>query len=115
MSRNQKIRMKIYKSRVHLLATFFIILAPFLFLLFFAKIEKLAVTTLFADVFASVARLFVAYLIAVILAWSLSVMFFRGERSHIVLPIFDILQSFPEFAILPLAVYYWGQTNFTVI
>ena len=107
--------MKIYKSRAHLAATFLIIVAPFLFLLFFAQIEKLAVTTLFSDVALSLLRLAVAYVIAAILAWALAVMFHRGRRSHFVLPIFDILQSFPEFAILPFAIYYWGATNFTVI
>lgn len=108
-------RIKIYKSRLHLVATFFLIVAPFLFLLFFAKLERLAISTLFHDVFVSVLRLFIAYLIAVSLAWILAITFHKGRLSHLVLPLFDIFQSFPEFAILPLAVYYWGQSNFTVI
>ncbi len=107
--------MKIYKSGAHLAATFLIILAPFLFLLFFSRIEKLAVSNLFSDVFVSIIRLFVAYLIAAFLAWLLATTFYKGKRSHIVLPIFDILQSFPTFAILPLAVHFWGQTDSTVI
>lgn len=92
-----------------------IIVAPFLFLLFFAKLEQLALGTLFTDVFISVGRLIVAYLIAAVLAWILAVTFYKGPLSHVALPIFDILQSFPEFAILPLAIFYWGRSNFTVI
>ena len=107
--------MKIYKSRLHLAVTFLIIVAPFLFLLFFARIEKLAISTLFSDVFTSIIRLFIAYLIALYLAWLLAIFFHKGWSSHIALPIFDILQSFPTFAILPFAIYFWGQSNFTVI
>ena len=106
---------KIYKSRLHLLMTFLVIIAPFLFLLFFANVEDLAVTTLYHNVFVSIGRLLIAYLIAVSLAWVLAVAFYQGARSHFVLPLFDILQSFPEFAILPFAVHYLGQSNFTVI
>ncbi|HTL39816.1 MAG TPA: ABC transporter permease subunit [Methylomirabilota bacterium] len=107
--------MKIYKSSLHLAATFLLIVAPFLFLLFFSKIEQIAVSSLFQDVFASILRLLIAFIIAAILAWVLAVLFYKGPLSHVALPIFDILQSFPEFAILPLAVYYLGRTNFTVI
>lgn len=31
------------------------------------------------------------------------------------LPIFDVLQSLPTFAALPIAVFFWGKSNFTVI
>lgn len=107
--------MKIYKSRVHLAATFFILAAPFLFLLFFAKIERIATTRLFSDVFSSLGRLFVAYFISVILAWFLAVIFYHGKRANVALPLFDVLQSFPVFSAVPLAVIYWGPSNFTVI
>jgi ABC-type nitrate/sulfonate/bicarbonate transport system permease component len=115
MHRSNRNRMKIYKSRKHLAATFLIIVAPFLFLLFFSKIEQIAISTMFGDVLTSIGRLFIAYVIAAVLAWVLAVVFYRGRISHWVLPIFDVLQSFPEFAILPLAVHFWGRTNFTVI
>jgi len=115
MHKNTKRRMKIYRSRAHLVATFLLIVAPFLFLLFFAQIEKIAISDLFGDVFLSVLRLIVAYFIAALLSWVLAIMFYRGPLSHFVLPVFDILQSLPEFAILPLAVLYWGATNFTVV
>ena len=98
-----------------MVVTFFVILAPFLFLLFFANVEKIATLTLYHNVFVSIGRLFITYFIAVILAWILAVTFYKGTRSHFALPIFDILQSFPEFAILPFAVHYLGQSNFTVI
>src|SRR3989344_4125217 len=108
-------RMKIYRSGLHLAATFLLVVAPFLFLLFFARIESLAVSNLFHDVFVSILRLVEAYLISVLLAWLLAISFYKGRLSHVVLPIFDILQSFPAFAILPFAVYFLGKSDFTVI
>jgi NitT/TauT family transport system permease protein len=107
--------MKIYKSRAHLMATLAIVVLPFLFLLLFGQVAKLAASTLFYDVFISVFRLFLAYIIAAVVGWLLAVWFYHGKRSHFALPFFDVLQSFPTFAAVPLAVVYWGRTDFTVI
>lgn len=41
--------------------------------------------------------------------------FYKGKRAAVVLPIFDVLQSFPTFAALPLATLAWGPSNSTVI
>jgi ABC-type nitrate/sulfonate/bicarbonate transport system permease component len=112
---NTKHRIKIYKSRLHLAVTFLLIVAPFLFLLFFAQIEQIAIATLFHDVSLSIVRLLIAFAVSASLAWLLAIVFYRGIRAHVALPVFDILQSFPTFAILPFAVYYWGRTDMTVI
>src|SRR6185436_17344992 len=101
---------KIYKSRAHLIATLVIILLPFLFLLLFSHVVKITISRLFYDVFISIFRLFIAYIIAAVLGWLLAVWFYHGKRSHVALPIFDVLQSFPTFAAVPLAVIYWGRT-----
>jgi ABC-type nitrate/sulfonate/bicarbonate transport system permease component len=45
----------------------------------------------------------------------MAVAFFRGKRALVALPVFDVLQSFPTFAALPLAIYFWGPSNFTTI
>lgn len=107
--------MKIYRSRVHLAVTFLLVLAPFLFLLLFAQVENIGTADLFEDVFVSILRLAVAYFFAATLAWILAICFHRGPLSHVVLPVFDILQSFPEFAILPFALTFWGTSDYTVI
>jgi len=107
--------MKIYRSRAHVVATIFVVAVPFLFLLFFSRVVKIATSQLFEDVFISVFRLAVAYFIAAALGWLLAVWFYHGNRSHVALPLFDVLQSFPTFAAVPLATLYWGVNNFTVI
>lgn len=107
--------MKIYRSRLQLAITLFFIVAPFLFLLIFSELTEVATNVLFDDLFVSFLRLLTAYSIAVVLAWILAISFFHGKRSLVALPMFDVLQSFPTFATLPLAVYFWGASNFTVI
>lgn len=108
-------RLKIYTSRWHLLATFAVILLPFLFLMIFSAISRIDISTMYDDLGVSFIRLLIAYIIAVILAWIFGVLFFRGKAAAVALPIFDVLQSFPTFAALPAAVYLWGVSNLTVI
>lgn len=108
-------RVKIYHSRTHLLVTLLVIIIPFLFLLLFSSFAKIATAKLFLDIFTSIGRLLAAYIIAAFFGWTFAVLFYKGARSAIALPIFDVLQSFPTFAALPLAVHLWGPSNLTVV
>ena len=111
----QRRRVHIYRSKWHLAATAFFLLAPFAYLLFFSRITNITAGRLLADVGVSVSRVAAAYIISLFLAWGFAILFYRGKRSALALPIFDVLQSFPTFAALPLAVSYWGATEFTVV
>lgn len=106
---------KIYKSRWHLLVTFFTIIVPFLFLLFFSRFAHIALAKLFGDVFISLWRLIIAYVLAAVVAWICALLFWRGKAGTVALPLFDVFQSFPTFAALPLATFFWGASSFTVI
>lgn len=108
-------RVRIYRSPWHLVVTIAFIVVPFLFLWIFSRVGQIATGRLFFDVFSSVFRLAVAYLIAAALAWIAAVAFHRGRAATVALPFFDVLQSFPTFAALPLATYFWGATDGTVI
>lgn len=107
--------MRIYQKRSYLITTLFIVILPFALLLIFAKSAELSVTSLALNVFISVARLFIAYIIAVALAWALAVIFRRGRAGAIALPVFDVLQSFPTFAILPIVAYFFGPSDLVII
>ncbi len=111
----RKHRVHIYRNRKHLFLTIALVLAPFLYLLFFAQLAHIATVSLFYDLLISCWRLVIAYAVAVLLAWIFAVLFCRGPRADVMLPLFDVLQSFPTFAALPIAVYVWGATNFTTI
>lgn len=114
MARNPK-RFKIYYSKAHLFATLSVVVLPFLFFLFFARYASVASGLLFSNLGISFARLLVAYFISAILAWVLAASFYKGKLAFFALPVFDVLQSFPTFAALPMAVFWWGATNRTVI
>ena len=105
----------IYASKWHILATLSFIVAPFIFLLVFAQFTPLTTEALFTDFASSMGRLFAAYIIAVLLAWVLALAFSTGKKAQVALPVFDVLQSFPTFALVPLAVLTFGATNSTVI
>lgn len=107
-------RVVIYQSRMHMLAVVVFLLAPFLFLAFFSRIAHIATSKLASDLGISLLRLLTAYAIALVLGWILAVVFYKGRRSAIALPVFDVLQSFPIFAILPLTAAVFGATNTNV-
>ena len=105
----------IYASRWHLAITLFIVVLPFVFFLVFSEIAHIPVSELFTDLFVSSFRLLVAYLIGITIAWLLAILFYQGRRAMIALPVFDVMQSFPTFAALPLATVLWGPSNTTII
>ncbi len=108
-------RLGVYQSPWHLVATFGFLILPVAFLMFFARYAHLASDVLLLDVMASIWRLVLAYCVSAVLAWLLAVSFYRGRRAVVALPFFDVLQSFPIFAILPMASYVWDPSDATVI
>ena len=105
----------IYRSSVHLAATVGIVALPFLFFLVFSRVAHITTASLFGDIAVSLVRITAAYLLAAILAWFLAVGLYRGRRALVALPLFDVLQSFPTFAVLPAVVGLWGASTMTVI
>ncbi len=88
---------------------------PILFFVGFTFFLHLSADELWTDVANSLWRLAIAYVLSLSLAWVAAVLFYRGRRAGVALPVFDVLQSFPTFAALPLAVTFFGPTNTTVI
>lgn len=111
----RKKRADIYKSWGHVLVTMVFVVAPFVFILFFSRFANVAVGGLLFNTGISLSRMIIAYFVSAVLGWVAAAAFYRGRRANVALPIFDVLQSIPTFAALPLAVFYWGATNFTVI
>lgn len=110
-----KRKLKIYQNRTHLFITLLFLVLPFVFFLALSEFIHLPAGTLFSDIFSSLWRMVIAYIIAAILGWAFAVFFFKGKRSHFALPLFDVLQSFPTFAALPLTVYFLGASSQTII
>lgn len=105
----------IYKMHWHMIVTVLLVITPVIFFLLFAEITHITLNTLFTDIGVSLIRMTVAFIISLLLGWGLAVLFYRGKVSTVALPVFDVLQSVPTFAALPLAVMYWGKSATTVI
>lgn len=106
---------RIYRKRIHLLVTFLVIALPFLFLAFVAPIAHLDRSAFLSDLAISTIRLAIAYVIALALAIICGLSLSHGRVGNFFLPVFDVLQSFPTFAMLPLVVYWFGKSDTTVI
>ena len=115
MHRHRHHHAHIYRSRRHLLATVFLLLLPLLALLASTAWSRAESGTFLLDVGLSSIRLAIAYAVAATLAWLFAVLFERGPLAVIALPLFDVLQSFPTFALLPLATIVFGHGNVTVV
>ncbi len=110
-----KKRVHLYKNYWHALAVVGILAVPFLFMLVFSQAAHLGTAMLLSAMTVSLFRMIIAYFVAVVLGWILAASFYHGRRAYVALPIFDVLQSFPTYAALPLAVVVWGASSFTVI
>lgn len=107
--------LKIYHKRSHIVITIAIVLLPFLFILFALPLSPGDKERFINDLLESAGRLFIAYGISVFLAGILALFLTRGKIGAFFLPFFDVMQSFPTFAMLPLVVRLFGAGNTTVI
>jgi len=103
------------RTRKHILTFLFIILVPLVLLIVFSYVAEISFVNLIENLGISLWRMFIATIISVILAWVSAVVFYRGRAGDVALPIFDILQSVPSAAALPVAVMYFGATSKVVI
>lgn len=105
----------IYKKRWHLAVTFLIILLPFLFILVFSQFTGVAARQVFMDLGASFMRVIIAYFISLVAGVFLALLLGQGKIGAFFLPVFDVLQSFPSFALLPLFTLWFGIGNVAAI
>lgn len=106
----------IYKRRFHLVLTLFLSLLGVGALFIFIKLSQISVGTLVIDLLASTYRVVIAYLISLVLSIFLALFVTRSRLlEDILLPILDVLQSFPSFAILPIAILWFGASDVTAI
>ncbi len=112
---HKTLALHIYPTRRHIFFTVSLVVLPFVSLLLFSWFAHIPVRHLFGDVLLSSYRLAIAYVFAAVLGWGLAVLVVRERFAAVGLPLFDVLQSFPTFAALPLAVYVWGVSDLTII
>lgn len=106
----------IYRRRFHLFLTLFFSALSVCAILIFMKFNGISILELARDLLASSFRVAVAYLISVLIAIATAILVTRNKYiEDIFLPILDVLQSFPSFAILPVAILFLGKGDVTAI
>jgi len=104
-------RFKIYKKFWHVLVLLGIVLLPVIFIVLIGGISKISIYSLLSAISTSLYRLVLSYFFALILGIALAIFFGRGKIGDFFIPIFDVLQNFPSFALIPIFVLLFGYTN----
>ena len=103
------------RSLAHILPIFGVLLIPLIALFAFSYVAKIDIGTLAENLGVSLSRILIAFIISVVFGWIFAAVFYKGKRSKWALPIFDVLESFPTYSALPIAVVYWGPSNWVII
>jgi NitT/TauT family transport system permease protein/sulfonate transport system permease protein len=106
---------KVYKKRVHIFIAFGVIILPIVFIFLAGRISELSVHALLVGLGLSLYRLGFAYAISLVLGVSLAVLFGLGKLGDFFVPVFDVLQNLPSFALIPVFVILFGYTNMMAI
>ena len=103
------------RSLPHLFVAFAILLLPLAGLSILSLTSHIPFSRAIFDLFISTWRLFLAFIIATIIAWVSVVILVRGKTESSTLAVFDVLQSLPTFTILPMAVHFLGDSESTIV
>lgn len=104
-------RFKVYKRAWHALILIGIMLLPIIFIFLIGGISEISIHNLLSAISISLYRLVLSYFLALILGVVLAILFGRGKIGDFFIPIFDMFQNFPSFALIPIFVLLFGYTN----
>ena len=102
---------KIYRKSYHVLIAFGILILPIVFILVAGRIGHLSAQILIVSIAVSLLRLTFAYLVSLFLAIVLAVLFGQGRLAGFFVPVFDLFQNIPSFALIPVFIVLFGKTN----
>ena len=105
------IRKKRHANKISLVITFLLLI-----LIFVLGFTKLDAQKFFLGFLSSLGKVFIAYLITLLLALVISLIVTSSRRiEDVSIPILDALQSFPAFALVPLLIIWLGKNDLVVI
>ncbi len=102
---------KIYKKWTHVLIVFCIIILPIAFILLAGQISQISTHALIIGLGLSAYRLLAAYIISLVVGILLAVILGHGKLGDFFVPVFDLFQNLPSFALIPVFVILFGYTN----
>lgn len=102
---------RVFKRGIHVLIAFAILILPLAFIFLAGRISQIAALGLLSDLGLSLFRLVFAYGISLAVGAGLAILLGRGRLGDFFVPIFDVLQNLPSFALIPLFIILFGRTN----
>lgn len=109
-------KVHIYRRRFHLAFTVSTLLLATVALFVAMHLLSVSPRILIFDLFASLYRVVIAYFISLLISIVLAILVTRNALvEDIFLPILDVLQSFPSFALLPIAILFLGSNDIAAI
>lgn len=107
---------KIVKRRNYIFISIICLCAIIVFLPFiFGKIGGVSLKELYFGLGLSFYRIILAYIISLAVAIVIAISASQSKAGDFFIPIFDLLQNLPSFALIPLFAYFFGYTNIMVI
>src|SRR3989344_2240563 len=107
--------LKIYHHRLHLWLVILALLIPLFLLFWLGRFDTLTSQQLILGLGLSFARLMSAYLISLVLGVGLAVTLGPTRLGTVLLPVFDLMQNVPSFALIPVFAMLMGYTNLMAI
>ena len=108
-------RLKIYRHRRHRIFAGIIVLLPIIFLVTTATLGKIYAPDIANALTATFLRVVTGYFVSLVVGVFLAVAVGGNKVGEILLPLFDILQNVPSFALIPLFIAWLGYTNLMAI
>lgn len=108
-------RIHIYRKHHHRLTAALTLLAPLLLLALLGGLARADFFLLLGALGLSVFRLALGYSISLILGITIAVMFGTSKMGDALIPIFDVMQNVPSFALIPVFALFFGYTNLMAI
>lgn len=102
---------RVYKKRAHILIAFGVLVLPIVFIFLAGQVSELSTRALLVGMGLSLYRLGLAYAISLVLGVFLAVLLGLGKLGDFFVPVFDVLQNLPSFALIPVFVLLFGYTN----
>ncbi len=104
-------RVHIYRKRHHRLIAALTLLAPLVLLGVLGGLARSDFFSLLNALGLSFYRLVLGYGISLVLGVTLAVMFGTSKFGDALVPIFDVMQNIPSFALIPVFALFFGYTN----
>ncbi|MEI7463233.1 MAG: ABC transporter permease subunit [Candidatus Taylorbacteria bacterium] len=103
------------KKRKHIFTTSFVLISIAVIFSYIIIISGDNAGQLINSLMLSLFRLVSAYAISLVVATIVAIFISNSRFGDMMIPIFDLLQNIPSFALIPLFIYWFGYTNMMTI